>query len=78
MRNGWIFLLALLQLDGLLGAEWRLTFSDEFSGTALNTSIWTVADNYTHTSTELQLYVESAVCVADGGERRLASSSKHI
>mmetsp|Transcript_32813 Transcript_32813/g.75923 ORF Transcript_32813/g.75923 Transcript_32813/m.75923 type:complete len:323 (-) Transcript_32813:206-1174(-) len=45
---------------------YRMVFSDEFDGTTLNTSTWTAADNFTHGNTELQLYVESAVAVADG------------
>jgi beta-glucanase (GH16 family) len=68
---------AAAQEDG-----WTLAWSDDFNGTVLDGSKWTVSDNFTHSdytykpgsSTELQLYVKSAVRV-EGGSLRL--TTKH-
>jgi beta-glucanase (GH16 family) len=51
--------------------QWKLSWSDEFDGPFLNTSLWTVRNNHSHCCDpfgreELQLYVDSAVSVHDG------------
>lgn len=58
---------------------WRVTFEDRFDGDTLNSSNWRAVDNYTHGSTEKQLYLADEVTVADGmltlsTRRRMASS----
>eukprot|EP00040_Diaphanoeca_grandis_P030970 m.184325 g.184325 ORF g.184325 m.184325 type:complete len:317 (-) comp32183_c0_seq1:12-962(-) len=47
-------------------AGWDVTFEDEFDGVSLNASNWWAQDNNTHGSTERELYVASAVAVANG------------
>ena len=47
-------------------ASWAVVWQDNFDGDALNTSSWTVADNMTHGDAEWELYLASAVRVADG------------
>ena len=44
---------------------WTLTFQDDFNGTALNPNYWNIADNYTHTDLELELYLADEVFVED-------------
>ena len=47
--------------------SWILTFEDDFNGTALNTSTWNSAQNWTHCSPcEPQLYETSRLQVANG------------
>jgi beta-glucanase (GH16 family) len=47
--------------------QWQLTFFDDFTGTSLNTTTWTIKNNETHCSPcEPQLYVDSALSVSNG------------
>ena len=45
---------------------WRITFEDEFEGSALNQSNWAALDNATHGWSEKQLYMADDVYVRDG------------
>ena len=47
-------------------SDWQVTFEDLFNGNTLNSSNWIARDNFTHGPTEKELYVASAVTVANG------------
>lgn len=52
-------------------SAWVLTFEDDFSGTALNTSIWQPRNNETHCAPcEPELYVDEDVYLEDGASRQ--------
>eukprot|EP01104_Vermistella_antarctica_P004960 TRINITY_DN15367_c0_g1_i1.p1 TRINITY_DN15367_c0_g1~~TRINITY_DN15367_c0_g1_i1.p1 ORF type:complete len:349 (+),score=51.04 TRINITY_DN15367_c0_g1_i1:68-1114(+) len=44
---------------------WVLTWTDDFNGTAINTTNWNVANNYTHGDLELELYTGDEVYIED-------------
>lgn len=44
----------------------QLTFQDEFTGTALNTSLWNVYNNHTHGPKEYELYMADEVYLSNG------------
>ena len=46
--------------------EWTLVFEDDFTGSELNSSVWTVANNTIHGHDELQVYVDDEVSLANG------------
>ena len=56
---------------------WRVTFEDEFDGSAINESNWAVFDNRTHGDVEKQLYMASEARVENGSliliSRKLAT-----
>jgi len=60
----------LFQLSGVSSSDWQLVFFDDFDH--LNTSVWSVADNFTHSSyelskgSELQLYTKDNVYIERG------------
>eukprot|EP01052_Picozoa_sp_SAG31_P017158 SAG31_NODE_1161_length_9593_cov_3.825629_9_plen_165_part_00 len=49
------------------GGPWTLAWAEEFGGTAINTSRWTVKHNGTHGDLEQQLYLGSAVSLDGAG-----------
>ena len=57
--------------------NWTVSFEDEFDGTALNLSSWTVFDNRTHGNTEKQLYVAHDVSLSGNGTLLLTTRREH-
>jgi beta-glucanase (GH16 family) len=52
--------------DTSVGGHWTLTFEDEFDGTTVNRTRWSVANGGAHGANELELYIAEDVWVANG------------
>lgn len=49
------------------GSGWQLVFFDDFDGPAINETVWTVRDNFTHGGSEWELYMKDEVYTAMDG-----------
>ena len=72
-----MLLLPLLLLVPLCSA-WELLWSDTFDGPTLNASSWSVRDNFTHGSSEWELYTASSVAIRAGALELTTSTARAV